>query len=98
MKLLDLFNAVKDHTLSKEHLEAYHKELSEVYAMMHLELGNIKKKKGLFMLQDPEKTAVAKKREWEGGEDGQREIELKAMIRATSTHLSSLKNRLFSIY
>lgn len=96
MKLLELFNAVKDENLDKYKLEYFYKEMSELYAQMHLEMGDVKKKKAMFMLKDPEKTAIAKEREWGGSELGQREIELKAMIKATSTHLQSLKSRIFA--
>lgn len=98
MKLLELFQAVKDDKLSKDQLEAYHKELSELYTQMHLEMGQVKKRKGMFMLNNPELNGVAMKRKWDGSEDGQREIELKSYIQATSAQLKSLKSRLYSIY
>ena len=98
MKLQELFAKIKEDSLTKEQLEHFHREMSEVYAMMHLELGDIKKRKAMFMLTDPEKTAVAKSREWGGTQDGQREITLKSYIKATSTHLSSLRSRLYNLY
>ena len=98
MKLLELFQLVKDDSLQKDQLEEYHKIMSEMYAEMHLQMADIKKKKAIFMLKDPEKTGVDKNREWGGSEEGLREIDLKGYIRATSTHLKSLKNRLYSIY
>lgn len=98
MRLLELFQAVKDDQLLKPQLEDYHKELSELYSQMHLELGQIKKRKGMYMLPNPEMTGVAINRMWAGTADGQREIELKSYIKATATQLSSLKSRLFSIY
>lgn len=97
-KLLDLFQAIKEENLDKPQLEDYHKELSELYAMMHIELGDIKKKKGMYMLPNPELSGVAITRKWNATTDGQREIELKSYIKATATTLSSLKSRLFSIY
>ena len=48
-RLQDLFLAVKEDTLLKDQLEAYHKEMSELYAMLHLEMGELEKKKALFM-------------------------------------------------
>lgn len=98
MKLLDLFKAIKEESLTKYQLEGYCKELSELYADMHLQMGVIKKNRAMFMLQNPEMASVAMKRKWEGMEEGQREIELKSYIKATSTQLSSLKNRLYSQY
>lgn len=98
MKLLELFKAVKEVNLTKDKLEDYHKELSELYALMHLELGEIKKRKGMYMLPNPELSGVAIMRKWNATTDGQREIELKSYIKATSTILSSLKSRLFLTY
>lgn len=98
MKLLDLFTAVKEENLDKYRLESYHKELSELYSQMHLEMGQIKKKKGMYILNSTEPSAVAKKIQWDGSELGQREIELKSYIHATATQLKSLKSRLYSQY
>lgn len=98
MKLLDLFTAIKEESLTKDKLEDYHKELSELYAQMHLELGEVKKRKGMYMLPNPELSGIAILRKWNATSDGQREIELKSYIKATATTLSSLKSRLFSIY
>lgn len=97
-KLLSLFEAVKEEGLTKDRLENYHKELSELYAQMHIELGEVKKRKGMYMLPNPELSGVAINRKWAGTSDGQREIELKSYIKATSTILSSIKSRLFSVY
>ena len=97
-KLLKLFEAVKEESLTKDQLENYHKELSELYASMHLEMGEIKKRKGMYMLPNPELSGVAITRKWAGTNDGQREIELKSYIRATATVLRSIKNRLYLIY
>ena len=97
-KLLTLFQAVKEESLTKDQIESYHKELSELYALMHIELGEIKKRKGMYMLPNPELSGVAINRKWAGTNDGQREIELKSYIKATSTILSSLRSRLFGQY
>ena len=97
-KLLELFLGVKEESLSKQQLEDFHKEMSELYASMHLELGQIEKRKGMYFLPNPELTGIAVERKWRATNDGQREIELKSYIRATSAHLKSLKARLYSQY
>ncbi len=97
-KLLKLFEAVKEVDLTKDKLEDYHKDLSELYADMHIELGEIKKRKGMYMLPNPELSGVAVLRKWAGTVDGQREIELKSYIKATSTILRSIKSRLYLTY
>ena len=98
MKLLELFEAVKEENLNKDQLENYYKELSELLAEMHIQLGVIKKKKGMYMLPNPELTAIAMKRKWDGTDEGQRELELKSYIMATGQILRSLKSRLYNQY
>lgn len=98
MKLLELFKLIKDENLSKDKLEDYHKVLSELRGEMRLELADVTKKKAIFMLGKPEESVAQRKINWQGTAEGQREIELKAYIGATSDNLGSLKSRLFSIY
>ena len=98
MKLLELFQAVKDETLLKDQLEDYHKMMSEMYAQMHLQMGDLEKNKAIFMLKNPELPNAQMERQWKGSPDGLRQIELKSFIRATSAHLKSLKSRLYSQY
>lgn len=97
-RLTALFNEIKEEGLDKWKLENYHKELSDLYALMHLEIADIKKKKALFMVRNPEKATASVKREWDATEEGLREIELKGFIRATAAQLRSLKTRLYSTY
>lgn len=98
MKLLEIFKQIKDETLPKDLLESYHKELSELRGQMRLELADITKKKAIFMLENKETPAVHRKINWQGTEEGLREIDLKAYIGATSDNLNSLKSRLYSLY
>lgn len=111
-KLLTIFRAVKEENLTKPQLEDYHKELSELRGEMRLELAEITKKKALFMLGyvevqemvdgsrkiGKELSVAQRKINWLATTEGQREIDLKAYIGATSDNLGSLKSRLFSIY
>ena len=98
MTLLELFQAVKDEKLDKQSLEAYHSQLSSLKAQMHLELADIEKAEATFIYNSEIETDIGKKRAWKASEKGQRQITLDAYIKATSTVLSSLKNRLFSVY
>ena len=98
MKLLEVFKIIKEQNLTKDQLEDYHKELSELRGQMRLELAEITKKKAMFMLSNPELSVAQRKIDWGGTNEGQREIDLKAYIGATSDNLGSLKSRLYSIY
>ena len=97
MKLLQLFQEVKDEKLSKEQIEDYHKQLSELRADIKIELAGVEKERAMFMLANPEKSVSQRVVEWKGGEKGQREIELKAYLSATTDHINSLKTRIYAL-
>lgn len=98
MKLRDLILAVKEKHLSKDRLEAYRDELSNLSAQMFLEMAEIEKEAALYLDASEVKSAVAATRKWAATPRGQREIELKNYIRATDKILASLRSRLYSIY
>lgn len=98
MKLRDLILAVKEKHLSKDQLEAYRDELSNLSAQMFLEMAEIEKEAALYLDASEEKSAVAAMRKWAATTRGQREIELKNYIRATDKIIASLRSRLYSIY
>lgn len=97
MKLLQLFQEVKDERLSKEQIENFHKQLCELRADIKIELSGVEKERAMFMLRTPEKSVAQRIVEWKGGEKGQREIELKAYLSATSDHINSLKTRIYAL-
>lgn len=98
MKLVDLFKAVQERNLSKDKLEEYRDDLSNLYALMQLELAEIRKAKALHIFESAEKTIAAKEAAWAASEKGQREIELAHYIKGTEKILSSLKSRLYQVY
>lgn len=97
MKLLQLFQEVKDEKLNKEQIEDYHKQLSELRADIKIELAGIQKERAMFMLRHNEQPANHREINWKGGEQGQREIELKAYLSATTDHINSLKTRIYAL-
>lgn len=98
MTLLELLKAVKDEKLDKQSLEAYHSQLSHLCADMYLEIAELEKAEATFIFQSDIETDIAKKRAWKASEKGQRLITLNAYVKATSKVLSSIKNRLYSVY
>lgn len=96
-RLLQLFTEVKDENLSKEKIESYHQQLSELRADIKLELASLDKQKAIFMLRNPEKSVAQRKTEWDGSEAGLRRIELKSYLSATTDHINSLKTRIYAL-
>ena len=96
MKLAEVFIAVKEQNLTKSQLEAYHTELTSLFAQMNLEMAELEKEEAMFFLEKKEASDVATKRAWRGTKEGQRLIELVRYSKATEKVLSSLKSRLYS--
>ena len=97
MKLLELFKVVKDENLTKEQVEDYHKQLRELRADIKLELAGIQKERAMFMLKNRETPASHREIDWKGSPEGQREIDLKAYVTATTDHIESLKTRIYAL-
>ena len=100
MTLLELFQAVKEKTLTKNELESSHSELSHLFADMSVEMAEIEKQEALFFYEKtkPDVSDISIKREWRATEKGQRQILLKRYLGATSKILSSIKSRMFEFY
>ena len=102
MKLTDLILAVKEKNLSKEQLEDYRSEMSEVFAQMQLEMADLEKEEALYMAAQSTNmvsdSVALRKVNWKATEKGQRLIVLKRYCLATKEMLNSLKSRLYSIY
>lgn len=99
MTLKDLIVAVKEKNLTKEQIEAYRDDMSNIYAQMQMELADCEKKEAEFMDGLPEGVSVAQwKIKCKNTGFGQRAIVLKRYCLATKELLNSLKSRLYSIY
>ena len=96
MELKTLILAVKEKNLSKEQLESYSDELSNLYAMMTLEVADLEKEEALF-LEKTDATVARAKVLWKATPSGQRLIVLKRYLLATKEMLNSLKSRTFRL-
>ena len=99
MKLQDLILAVKEKNLSKDQLEDYRDQMSNLFAQLQLEMAELEKEEAIFMEQKTEQESVAQRKiEWKATKGGQRLIELKRYALALKEMLNSLKSRLYQIY
>ena len=100
MKLQELITAVKERNLSKDQLEDYRDQMSQLYAEMQLEMADLEKEEASFMAREFEETYSVAQRKvmWKFTLRGQRLIELKRYCLATKEMLNSLKSRLYSIF
>lgn len=100
MKLIELFQAVKDDTLQKDELEKYRDQLASLYAEMSMEMAKLEKNEAMYLLSENmrEKSMALRKAEWKGTTEGQRMIDLKNWMKGTTKVIDSLKSRLYSLY
>lgn len=97
MTLKDLIVSVKEKNLTKDQLEAYRDQLSNLYAEMNMEMAELEKEEAIYM-ESVDATVARAKVIWKATEKGQRLIVLKRYCLATKELLNSLKSRLYSIY
>lgn len=98
MTLKELLLKVNEKQLSKEQIEGYRDELSNLYALLMLELADLRKAKAIYFIEQKQKTDVATERQWAVTKEGQREIEIAHYAKAVEKILSSLKSRLYQVY
>lgn len=99
MKLEELIIAVKEQKLSKDKLEFYRDQMSELFAKMQMEMAELEKEEALFMNgKDKEQSVADRKVSWKATSSGQRLIVLKRYATATKAMMSSLKDRLYNFY
>ncbi len=95
--LTELILAVKEKNLSKEQLEAYHDQMSSLFAEIQLEMADLEKDEALFLGQETSLSVAQHKINWKATEKGQRLIVLKRYAVATKEMLNSLKSRTFRL-
>jgi len=99
MKLQDLILAVKEQNLSKDQLEAYRTDISDIFVKLQMEMADLEKEEALYMNGKSVDESVAQRKiTWKATQGGQRLITLKRYGLACKELLNSLKSRLYSIY
>ncbi len=99
MTLQELIEAVKEERLTKDQLEAYRNQMSDLFSKMQFEMADIEKEEAIYMNgKQDEESVASRKIAWKATQGGQRLIELKRYALATKEMLNSLKSRLYSIY
>ena len=99
MTLQELITAVKEKNLTKDELENYRTDISDIFVKLQFEMADLEKEEALFLNNKSAEVSVAQKKiEWKATKSGQRLITLKRYQLATKELLNSLKSRLYSIY
>lgn len=97
MELKELIKAVKEKELSKEQIEQYGDQMSELFAEMQLEMAELEKEEALFMDKSDLDSVAQVKVAWRATPGGQRLIVLKRYCLATKEVINSLKSRTYRL-
>ncbi len=94
--LKDVLAAIRDSSLPLPMLESYRDSLIH-FKTDYLKLqATLKKEKALFLMQEPDKSAVARKMEWDASESGQRLIDIDADLRGLPDEIDALMSRIYA--
>lgn len=96
MNLRETLAAIRDDKLPLPMLESYRDTLIHFKTDILKAVASLKKAKALFLMREPEKSAVARKMEWDASESGQRLIDLEADLRGLPDEIDALMSRIFS--
>ncbi len=99
MTILELISAVREERLSKEQLEDYSTQLSNLFASMKIEQADLEKKEAMFMAthKNPQNSVAEVKVNWKSTHEGQRLIEIKNYGIATKELINSCKSRIYKL-
>lgn len=95
--LLSLLQEVKDENLPLEKLELFRDKLVHLKTDILRAEAELKKKRAMFLVKNPEQSAIQRKMEWDAGSEGQRLIELQADLRALPAEIDSLQGRIYGM-
>ena len=93
-----MMTKVKEPGLSKEQLESYYSDLSNLKARLNQDFAQLKKEEAMFLVNRNEGESVASvKIRWAGTPKGQTKIGIEWDIKTIATLLDSVKTRIFSL-
>lgn len=104
MKLLELFEAVKDESLPLPMVEKYRDEMVHLHTAMQIETADLEKLEAIFIYErlnptlsnEPVSNAEAE-RAWDVTDRGQRQMLLNRYLKAVAKEIDSLKSRVYRL-
>jgi hypothetical protein len=94
--LEDVLAAVRDENLPLPMLEKFRDTLIHFKTDLLKSVATYKKQKALFLMRDPESSAIARKMAWDASDEGQRLIDLEADLRGLPDEIDALMSRIYS--
>ena len=96
MNLHDTLQAVRDEKLTLPQLEKCRDDLIHFKTDLLKAIAELEKQEALFLMREPEKSAVARKMEWKATTEGQKLIDYKASLRGLPDEIDALMSRIYS--
>ena len=99
MTLEQLFEAVKDESLSLQDIERYRDQMIHLHTRMQIEMADIEKSEAIYFNEktQPDVSDVSIKRIWRATEKGQRQILLNRYLKAIAKEIDSLRSRVYRL-
>lgn len=94
-ELEKLYQDVHDENLDQRSLELFRDKLIQWKSALSRARAELKKKKAIFLMQNPEKAANARIIAWEASEDGQRLIDIESYKSSIQEEIDGLKDRIW---
>lgn len=94
--LSETLAAIRDEKLPLNLLEQYRDSLIHFKTDLLKAVAELKKKKAIYLMREPEKSAIARKMQWDASPEGQRLIDLEADLRGLPDEIDALMSRIYS--
>lgn len=94
--LSDVLASIRDEKLTLPLLEQYRDSLIHFKTDLLKSVADLKKKKAIYLIREPEKSAVSRKMQWDALPEGQRLIELEADLRGLPDEIDGLMSRIYA--
>lgn len=94
--LKSVLEAIRDEKLPLPMLEKYRDTLIHFKTDLLLSVAELKKKKALFLMHNPEQSAIARKMAWDASDDGQLLFEREAELRGLPDEIDGLMSRIYA--
>lgn len=96
LTLYQTLEKIRDESLGLSDLEALRDSLIHYKTDLLQQESRLKKAKALFLMQEPDKSAAARKMEFDVTPEGQKLFEVVADLRGLPDEISGLLSRIFS--
>ena len=94
--LAETLAAIRDDKLQLPQLEAFRDSLIHFKTDLLLSVAKLKKAKALYLMRNPQDSAIARKMAWDASDEGQLLIQREAELRGLPDEIDGLMSRIYS--